>query len=266
MGGMFLTQLLINLGMNLFDAVAANQQGYEQQDAYQREIDRTKRKQEEELSLMDLNFDIAEKEANKSADRSDEALNMSERAASFQTNASIDNLSLQQIADAYSFNNAEMQQSANKGSELAAIAGSGTRTSSVNTAIDNEVANNQTVLDNAKMQTRAGYEQTLLGTLQALEQNRFQIQQGRNDANDLRGRFMEGGSERMKYTKQREALNNSFNDTLSDLQMAYDDIDRNRNIKFLGNLFGLQNFETAQTIVGFAKDFGFPTFESLTGK
>lgn len=261
----FTLGLVITLGINAIDMFSGLFGDNEQVKALKREQQRVQDEKDAKLNLLDLQFKEAKDAANKSADRSDLNSDMNENTVSNQTNAAIEQLSLQQIADAYSFNYAAEQSSAETGNALSAQAVSGTRTSSVMDAVDMQAAQSAQQLQLAEDQARAGYDANLDGILAALAQNRFQIQNNRTDAIDLRASYEKGGNQYEIYSANRGMTEKAYNNKLQDIGMELDDYSGWKNsLRAIGRLFGVKNAGTGYQLGQNIADFGSPTFRTET--
>lgn len=261
----FTISLLIMAGMNAIDMFSGFFDDNAKANAYSEEKRRTEEERDAKLELMDLEYNEAKKQALKSADRNDYMSDNNERTVNFETGAAFDRLGLQQVADAYSFNNAAIQNSSQTGNELSQMAASGTRTSSMNTAVDLQSAQNEAQLQLAEDQTRAGEEQTLFSILNAYGQNAFQIQNNRTDANELRHSYDEGGYNNTYYKKQRSLQENAYNNQIADIDKAIKDNTGIRSaLRNTGKLFGMQNAGAANTLANYVKDFGMPDLKTDT--
>ncbi|MCQ2242092.1 hypothetical protein [Treponema sp.] len=199
------------------------------------------------LEMMDIKYEEAEKEANKNADRSDAFSTLNENTVSNETNNAVEALGLQQLADAYNFNTAKKNIEAQKGAALSATAASGTRTSSMNTAIELEAADNNAQLELARKQTDVQNDANLNSILNALMQNRFQIQANRTDAFDLRQRFAAGGTKDDKYAGggsayrqymlNRDLQETAYDNLISDLENGISNINSQGGLNFLKRFF-----------------------------
>lgn len=222
---------------------------------------RAKQQVEEEkrlkLELMDTQFQQAKEEAIKDADRSDAMSDVNEVYSAEEANNALEQLGLKQIADSYNFNYMAEQNAAQTGNELASAAASGVRGSSLQTAIDLEAAQNAQQLQLTEDQTRAKDEANLNSILNALSQNRFQIQFNRTDAYDLRHSYDEGGYNHKMYMLNRGLQENAYNNRIGDLQLQLEDyMDPTKNTLRLFRAFmGGQDANSAQNIVGAIQDF-----------
>lgn len=256
--------LLIALGIagikGIAGATSGASQDKKQKEAYERELERTQDKKRDALNLLDINYQQAEENALRSADRSDKQSNMAEKATTQSANSNINALSLQSIADAYSFNNASQSAAAGKGNSLAGMAASGTRTSSLGSAVDMAGQQAQDQLQLQEDMSRIQSDANVNNSLAALGQNVFQIGMNRDDAENLRQSFSHGdydriesdgtlwgaitaglgnivnqtkgkasayagaGSEYRKYMLNRNRAEKDYNDSISDLNMAIADL------------------------------------------
>lgn len=254
----FTAGLVLYFGSNALDMFSGLFSDSETANALKREKQRKEDEKKAKLELMDLEFEQDKKAAIKSADRSDQLSTMNEGTVSNQHNNAIEQLSLQQIADAYSFNYMAENSAAQTGNALAAQAGSGTRTSSVMDAVDMQAAQSAQQLQLTEDQQRAGYDANLNGILSALAQNRFQIQANRTDALDLRTSYDVGGDQYEIYQKQRALQEKAYNDLIQDIGYQIEDnTGWKAGLKTLGRLFGIKNasssFALGQTVADFGK-------------
>lgn len=254
----FTAGLVLYFGANALDMFSGLFSDSETANALKREKQRKEDEKKAKLELMDLEFEQDKKAAIKSADRSDQLSTMNEGTVSNQHNNAIEQLSLQQIADAYSFNYMAENSAAQTGNALAAQAGSGTRTSSVMDAVDMQAAQSAQQLQLTENQQRAGYDANLNGILSALAQNRFQIQANRTDALDLRTSYDVGGDQYEIYQKQRALQEKAYNDLIQDIGYQIEDnTGWKAGLKTLGRLFGIKNasssFALGQTVADFGK-------------
>lgn len=254
----FTAGLVLYFGANALDMFSGLFSDSETANALKREKQRKEDEKKAKLELMDLEFEQDKKAAIKSADRSDQLSTMNEGTVSNQHNNAIEQLSLQQIADAYSFNYMAENSAAQTGNALAAQAGSGTRTSSVMDAVDMQAAQSAQQLQLTEDQQRAGYDANLNGILSALAQNRFQIQANRTDALDLRTSYDVGGDQYEIYQKQRALQEKAYNDLIQDIGYQIEDnTGWKAGLKTLGRLFGIKNasssFALGQTVADFGK-------------
>ena len=259
-----LVQLLAALGISAVkgtaSAISGSAQDKKQKEAYQRELERTQDKKTDALNLLDINYQEAEKNALRNADRSDRQSDMAERATTHSANSNINALSLQSIADAYSFNNAAQSAAAGKGNSLAGMAASGTRTSSLGGAVKMADQQAQDTLQLQEDMSRIQSDANLSNTLASLGQNVFQIGMNREDAENLRQSYSHGiydgiesdgtllgtiqaalannalseagksngykgaGSEYRKYMLNRNRAEKDYDNSIEDLNMAIADL------------------------------------------
>ena len=261
----FSMSLLLMFGMNAIDMFSGLFQDNENKKAYQREKTRKETERDNKLALMDLEYEEAKRQAIQNADRSDTLSTNNERVISDETNNAIEALTLQQLADAYSFNYAAEQNAAQEGNMLSGMAASGTRTSSMNTAVDLQSAQNAQQLQLAEDQSRHAQDQNLFSILNAYGQNAFQIQNNRTDAYNLRHSYDEGGYNQKAFKLQRDLQENAYNNAIQDLQFAIED---NSGIKSAlrntGKLFGVKNANTANTLANYVEQFGALDFKTNT--
>lgn len=192
-----------------------------------------KRKRDATLKMLDLQFDVAKKQANKSALRSDEASDINERAIANDANGQIRGLSLQQISDTMGWNSQAMSADQSRGDALSSIASSGTRSSSMQQAVEQQASLNSAQLQQQQDATRAGQSLSLAQVFNNLSQNKANIQADRTDAFDLRqsyksaitdslGRNLGRGDQYALYAENRNDVANQYNAQIKKIEKEMD--------------------------------------------
>lgn len=291
------TLTLISMGIKsvigLGNAVAGNLEDNNQVAAYKEQLQRTQEEKNSTLSLLDIEFEEAQKQAYKNADRSDAQSTMAEKTTSNNINSNIQALGLQDIANAYSFNNASQTASASKGKSLASMAASGTRTSSMGSAVEMSDRQSQDQLQLNEDMSRIQSDAQLNNLLSALGQDVFQISNNRQDAEELRQAYNDGGyaakesdgtilgtiknsfqnlinaktgemnnyagagSEYRKYMLNRNRANNSYNYQISNLNKAISDIEDHTTLRAIQRFFtgASESNNVANSITSNINDF-----------
>lgn len=231
-------------------------------------IEREERIKQENLDLMDANFELKQKEANKNADRADQQSDFNENLVSEDTNNQIDALQLKQAQELADFNNMFVQIGAQEGNELASMSTNGTRTGgSLAQAVDMQKASSTSQLQLTEDSTRQSDKIQLANILNGLAQNVNGIQNDRTGAYDLREAFKEGGDQWNIYKMERDKMENAYNDNINDMKSSIKDIDQNRFSYIMQGIFGgaTQGLSTGQSLGTLAKDLGLDTsFKSQT--
>lgn len=154
------------------------------------------------------------KEANYEADVADKADTYSEWQYAKELNSQLDVLRATQQSYANSFNQSQVSSGRDYGDALSAAASSGTRTSSMNTAIDLDKAtnSNQLMLSQKLADAEIGgqYSNYLLENAK----NTFALQQSRDSSNYLRNLYEEGGKEYNLALSNRNALLSKYKNSL----------------------------------------------------
>lgn len=261
----FTAGLVLYMGMNTLDMFSGMFSDGEKVNALKREKERKLKEKQAKLDLMDLEFKESKKAANKNADRSDQLSDMNEGTVSNQHNNAIEQLSLQQIADAYSFNYMAENSAAQTGNALSSQAASGTRNSSVMDAVELQAGQSAQQLQLSEDQQRAGYDSNLNGILSALAQNRFQIQNNRTDAIDLRTSYEAGGSQYEIFQKQRQLQSDAYDNLIEDINYEIEDNSGwKAGLKSIGRLFGVKNASSAFSLGQTVADFSSPKLNTQT--
>lgn len=179
-----------------------------------------KKRAEEEFAAAKEQAERNAAQAEKQADLTDKSLDIAEQSLSQDFNAAIDNLYLNQEADALSWNMSAMQAGSSEGAAYSNIAGSGVRAgSSLSDAVLMESAVNENQLQFTQDTKRRSDATNLNSVLSNLAGNRFNIEQNRigadiqrDDAAWLRNSYLEGGHNYNLYQNQLEsmALNKSY--------------------------------------------------------
>ena len=173
-----------------------------------------KERADEEFNAAKEKAEHNAKQQEKQADLTDKSLDVGERSLSNEFNTAIDNMYLNQEADAYSWNTAAMQAGSTEGAELANIAGSGVRAgSSLSDAVAMESATNAAQLQFSQDAKRRSDSNNLASVLNGLAGNRYSIESNRigadfmrDEAKYLRNSYLEGGSNYNLYQNQLKSL------------------------------------------------------------
>lgn len=188
-----------------------NQSKAKQELDFKQANDKLDQSYNQDVKNTTLNFETNKKEAYHNAAVSDQKETFNEWLYSNELNSQLNILNQNQKLMANNYNQASIGIGQNTGNALSAAAASGTRTSSMNTAIDLENAANFQQLQLSQDADRAGLANSYQSlTLQGAARN-FNIQQTRDANNYLRASYVEGGS---NY--------NLYKNALADLQSNYD--------------------------------------------
>lgn len=174
-----------------------------------------------QLELMDLDFEHKKDEANKNADASDRRSDFNEDFTADAANSQFDMLAAGQEEEALAFNMEAMQAGSQRGSGLAQLAASGTRDSSVATAIDLESAVNEAQLQAKEDYSRASTDYNINNILRSFNNDVFTLQENRTNAMDLRNSFKDGGYNQRTYALNREGLQKQYNRQIDDLKDSW---------------------------------------------
>lgn len=188
--------------------------------AYKRQLQAEKAAK---LQEMDAIFDINQKDAFKNADRSDAETTLNEGLVALDFNNQLGQLGLQQEAEAFSWNRELQAIGAQKGEGLAAMAQSGTRTSSASDAVDMQAAQNAAQLQLEEDTQRRSDTYAIGSLLNGLQNNIFNLQSNRTDALDLRTSWSEGGDQFNLFQLQRKNTADAYDRSIEAVQDAIDD-------------------------------------------
>ena len=222
---------------------------------------RAEEQKKRDLELMDLQFDIAEKEANKNADIQDSQTDMGENTSSESVNNALDLLRLGQEQDVFNWNLQAAGNDRAEGEALSAMAASGVRSgSSAGEAVDLESAVNVFQLQLEQDAAREQGDIQAAGILNDLAASRFNLQLGRNAANDLRDSFAVGGDQYNLYQKQRANREAGYNAQIEAYQSEIDTLNDPWYNLFSGmsSMFGgaVQGYSTGLSLSQFEADLG----------
>ena len=201
-----------------------------------------KAQQQDQLGLMDLEWDTAVKEAGKqadkmdrNADRQDTMTTTQEGLASQGINNSLEGIRAQQDQEALSWNIYAMQNGAQTGDALSGMAASGTRSSSMATAVDMQSAINSAQLQAAEDAQRANDKGAINNAMNNLasanadiQNSRWNAMDMRNDATDLRNDYAEGGNQYNLFQQKRQNALNNYQRALDELKRERDYAKKNR--------------------------------------
>jgi hypothetical protein len=168
-----------------------------------------KNKELSENTLL-TNFNENKKENNYKADVADEADTRSEWLYAKELNSQLDVLRATQQSYADSFNQSQVSSGRDYGDALSAAASSGTRSSSMNTAIELDKATNSSQLMSSQKLANAEISGQYSNYLLENAKNTFALQQSRDNSNYLRNLFKEGGKEYNLYQNSLKTLNSQY--------------------------------------------------------
>ena len=223
----------INAGLNnsqIDDDIAYLEAQMDEIDAKKKDIVALRKeagnKYQEDIDYLELQYNIQKDEDLKTANRQDAQTTRDEATASLQANQALGELGAQQRADAMALNNQRMSNDAQTGAALSSMAASGARTSSMGDAVDMNAQVNQDAYNLTKEQQRMLQSYQLNSTLLGISNANAGIQDARNAANDIRGRYEKDGS---AYRLLRAQSNNRFQDysrSMAALNRQDDEYDR----------------------------------------
>lgn len=173
------------------------------------------------LALLDLQFNVAKDEANKNADRQDWRSTMNEGYIAANANNQLDQLSAGMEQQGLQFNAEAMAAGTQRGNSLAQAAASGTRNSSMNTAIDLESAVNAAQLQARENSAAAADRYNLNNILNQYSNDVFKLQNDRTDAYDLRHSYDVGGNNWNLYNLNRKNTEASYDEAIDDLKSNF---------------------------------------------
>lgn len=199
---------------------------------YQGQIDANSTNKNLTLADLLLDFQNAEKEAYKNADKADALSTIDETYLSNLTNNNLASLSLSQVAEGLQYNQAAQNIAQNTGNALSQQANSGIRAGgSLSSAIEMEAAQNSAQLQLAEDTQRNQDDLQLANILNDLNKNTFNIQSNRTDAMDLRNSFKageigenglatSGGYNWQKYQNAKTQTETRYNQQYNELRTA----------------------------------------------
>lgn len=194
---------------------------------------------------VNLEYDLAKDAANREADISDNQMDMNERLSSSDFNLSLRSLIMNQNITGLNYNQAEMQIGQNKGSQYAALAGNGARAGgSIGRAVELQSAVSEAQLQAQQDAQRNGDQLGMQSALNNVSSTMFGISQNRQQADYIRGQYMEGGS---AYQKRENTLGNLKSDY--DITKSQTDASYLRQLDNLNNMYNqnktnLENYYT----------------------
>jgi hypothetical protein len=201
------------------------------------------------LAELALQYDIAEKNARKNADRQDDQSDLNEKFIAGNANNQLDALRNAQEQEAFAFNQQAMQDSSQEGSALASMATSGTRNSSMKTAVELQSAVNSQQLQLSEDSTRASDENSLFNILNNFQNDAFKLQNDRTDAEDLRDAYVEGSGDQWKlYDMSRQGIKREYDRAIDEQKTSFWSV--------VGDFFGgaKQGYDVGSAVSGFMRD------------
>lgn len=233
------------------------------------ERDWAKVQYEDQIALMNLKFEEAKEEANKTADSydrkaeqldkeaniKDKQTTLDEQYVSNSFNNQFKQLQAEQIGNAFEWNQQAMAIGQNEGNELSRAAASGTRAGgsmSQATELQTDILNKE--FQNAQNLTRLNNELKTYNLFNTLNKNVNDIQGSRYDADfmrdnagfyradalDLRNSYLEGGIKYNIFQQEKKNAKDRFEAAIDDLNKDINTIQDNgyRIRRGLSNFFG----------------------------
>lgn len=182
---------------------------------------RLREQRDRDLALMDLQYTQVMQEANKNADKQDWRSTMNEGFAASKANNQLAMLDANMEAEGLEFNAEAMGAGIQKGNSLVQAAASGTRNSSMDTAIDLESAVNAAQLQAKENAAYASDNYNINSILNQFNSDVFNIQNDRTDAYDLRHSYDVGGSNWNIYAMKRHDAKKKYDNQIDDLKTNF---------------------------------------------
>ena len=181
------------------------------------------------LNNLDQQFRIETAEANNKAAEQDKTTDVQESAVGESFNDTLDNVRQQQENDALSFNNAAIQAGQSTGNELASMAASGTRSSSMADAVDQEAAMNSQQLQAQEDTQRTSQKSAINQAILQLATSQNALQQQRTSADALRNSYANGGNQYINYKQTRDYNEQQYNNSIDQINDQMEDLSFNWN-------------------------------------
>lgn len=235
---MFLISLGIGLTKGTIDAIGS---GENTKNAIEKAEEQKKRVEEEKrlkTEQLELDFEIAKKQANKNADSQDAYSTMSETSLNRQLNYELDKLSDKQELDTFNYNNILKQNDAAYGQQLEMLGTSNTRNSTVADLVEMENANNSQLLQLQQDSERKDADYSIQNAINFIKENTFNLQQNRNNANDLRASFEVGGDQYREKQQSQEMIDFHYDNMLEDIKNQKESLEKNKFWNGLKAFFG----------------------------
>lgn len=159
------------------------------------QISDLKKERDKYLNLLDTKFSINKKEALKSADRQDVYTTRDEEQLNSQTNLELKQLQLQQQQNANAANLQAQENSAQHGAQLAQIAASGTRASTMTQTAEMQKQQADNLLQSTENNARQATDYTQRRIINNFLQGQNNIQKQRDSAMEIREQFAKGGAD-----------------------------------------------------------------------
>ena len=237
-----ITMLLISLAVGAttgtINAIGSGQDtknAIEQAEEQKKRVEEEKRLKTEQL---ELDFEIAKKQANKNADSQDAYSTMSETSLNRQLNYELDKLSDKQELDTFNYNNILKQNDAAYGQQLEMLGTSNTRNSTVADLVEMENANNSQLLQLQQDSERKDADYSIQNAINFIKENTFNLQQNRNNANDLRASFEVGGDQYREKQQSQEMIDFHYDNMLEDINKQKEKLEKNKFWNGLKSFFG----------------------------
>lgn len=211
---------------------------------------------ERNLAIMDEEFAVAQKNAEKTASNEDRQSTLYEAIFGDQVNADVKQIAMNQKAEGLQNNETMMSNDAQEGNSLSSLAAGGTRNSSAVQATALEQAVNNKNLQQTEDSQRMQNDYNLQSSLNTFAQNKEKLQQQRWEAEDLRTSYTEGGDQYTLYQLNRANQEETGKEKLAEMQSAIDDASWNWT-DFATSLFSgaKSGYDTGTSIANYVSDW-----------
>ena len=222
----------------MLNADKANKEYNKAMEDAQYQQDELERKRQQQLEKLNLQYEIAEGQANKNADKQDRRTTLSELFTSEDFNNNMEALTLQQEGQARQWNNEAMAMGQQEADALSNMAASGTRSSSMAQAVDLQASVNAANLQYEEDMGRAQSKIGLTNLFGNLNQNIGAIQENRTDALDLRKNYREGGDAWRLHQNDLKIVNEDTDAAIAGIERDKEFARQNRNSRLWSAFFG----------------------------
>lgn len=207
---------------------------------------------------MDAEYAIAKKQANREADKQDKQTTRGESTLSDNISAQTAMLNLEQAMSGLSLNTSETELGQSYGASLASMSSNGTRSSSLNQAVEMQAALSTAQIESQKEAGRNSYDFSLKNIIDSMANGVFDIQTSRDDTNYLRNSYEAGGAAYESYQANLTYLNDQAKLEKRRLADSFKDWQDNTGLRYLNAIFNgaTTGFNATTKVLATGDDFG----------
>lgn len=193
---------------------------FSRKNAAEEQIEQLNRQKNRNLQMMDLQYSVEKKNAEKKSKEANEQTTLREAMMNNNAKLALTQLGMGEEAQTVSYNKAQMQAGQSKGGMLDQMAGSGTKNSSAMKAVEMQDEMNDKSLQMQEDMDRKQNDLSLESAMNNFAAGGQELQQHRNAAKDLYDTYQAGGDQYNLFQKQKSNYVAGVQDNINNLKDA----------------------------------------------